>query len=104
MSTTATATCTYRKTKGGTWAIMGPTDIVHPGAIVTVTKRDGSTKTEEIADVGKSFDKDGIEMVYGYRDVIPRSPRSHRKSCVTGGNCSSFGDSRSCGGWDCDGF
>lgn len=26
------------------------------------------------------------------------------KACVTGGNCSSFGSGRSCGGHDCDGF
>ena len=27
-----------------------------------------------------------------------------RKSCVTGGNCSSFGSGNSCGGHDCDGY
>ena len=27
-----------------------------------------------------------------------------RKGCVTGGNCSSFGDGHSCGGHDCDGW
>lgn len=27
-----------------------------------------------------------------------------RKACVSGGNCSSFGSGRSCGGHDCDGF
>ena len=27
-----------------------------------------------------------------------------RKSCITGGNCSSFGDGSSCGGHDCDGW
>lgn len=26
------------------------------------------------------------------------------KACVTGGNCSSFGSGRSCGGHDCDGY
>ena len=26
------------------------------------------------------------------------------KKCKTGGNCSSFGDGRSCGGHDCDGY
>lgn len=28
---------------------------------------------------------------------------SLRQPCVTGGNCSSFGRGRSCGGYDCDG-
>lgn len=27
-----------------------------------------------------------------------------RKACVSGGNCSSFGSGRSCGGHDCDGY
>lgn len=27
-----------------------------------------------------------------------------RKACVTGGNCSSFGYGRGCGGHDCDGY
>lgn len=26
------------------------------------------------------------------------------KSCITGGNCSSIGSGRSCGGHDCDGY
>jgi len=33
----------------------------------------------------------------------PRRFRA-RKACITGGNCSSFGSGRSCGGHDCDGF
>lgn len=28
----------------------------------------------------------------------------YRKACRTGGNCSSIGSGRSCGGYDCDGF
>lgn len=28
----------------------------------------------------------------------------YRKACVSGGNCSSFGSGRSCGGHDCDGY
>jgi hypothetical protein len=27
-----------------------------------------------------------------------------RRACKTGGNCSSFGSGRSCGGHDCDGY
>jgi hypothetical protein len=29
---------------------------------------------------------------------------AYRKACVSGGNCSSIGSGRSCGGHDCDGF
>ena len=28
----------------------------------------------------------------------------YRRACVTGGNCSSCGTGRSCGGHDCDGY
>lgn len=28
----------------------------------------------------------------------------YRKACITGGNCSSVGSGRSCGGHDCDGY
>lgn len=28
---------------------------------------------------------------------------ARRAACITGGNCSSFGYGRSCGGYDCDG-
>jgi len=28
----------------------------------------------------------------------------YRKACISGGNCSSFGSGRSCGGHDCDGY
>lgn len=67
----ATTTCKYRKTKSGQWAVMGPADVVRPGATVTVTKADGSTKTERIVSVGKPFDG----LVYGYP-----APREHRSS------------------------
>lgn len=58
--------CTYRKTKTGKWAVMGPTSIVRPGATVTVTKKSGETKSETIDDVGRPFTVDGRQMVYGY--------------------------------------
>lgn len=64
-------TCTYRKTKAGEWVVMGPVSVVKPGAVVTVTKKDGTSKTERIESVGKAFDG----MRYGYlrrRDTGPR--------------------------------
>lgn len=60
--------CTYRKTKGGQWAIFGPADVVVPGAIVAVLKKDGVYVIEEIGTVGKPFDRDGATLVYGYPD------------------------------------
>lgn len=46
---------------------------------------------------GKNWDP---QRFNGYR-----SPRGgYVKTCKTDGNCSSFGDGRSCGGHDCDGW
>jgi hypothetical protein len=33
-----------------------------------------------------------------------RAKGGFRKSCISGGDCSSIGTGRSCGGHDCDGF
>jgi hypothetical protein len=98
----------YRRTKSGQWVVMGPTDVIRPGATVEVVTKAGKVKVEHIASVGAPFDRDGVECVYGYPDESYR--RYYRryygggKPCVTGGNCSSFGNGRSCGGYDCDGW
>jgi len=66
-ATTGTAPAvTYRKTQNGQWVACGPASIVRPGATITVTKRDGTTKTETIAATGREFDRDGVTCVYGY--------------------------------------
>ena len=75
----------YRKTKSGTWAVCGPASVVLPGADVTVHKKDGSTKTERIVSVGKTFTRDGVEMVYGYP-----AERQYRRNA-------SYGWGESCG-------
>ena len=78
---------------------------------VTVTKRDGTSEPWIVTRIGKKFLVDGTYMAYGYghrqgdtpaRRTNTRSQRTRR--CATGGNCSSFGDGRSCGGYDCDGW
>jgi hypothetical protein len=56
----------YRKTRAGEWVAMGPPELVHAGADVTVTKKDGTTKNEFVLRVGKPFEVDGVEMVYGF--------------------------------------
>lgn len=104
---TTTAVCSYRKTKNGSWAVMGPADLVRANRTVQVTKKDGSTKMEMIESVGKTFQVNGQTMVYGYlgeRTETRNHGYSGRKSCVSGGDCSSFGSGRSCGGRDCDGY
>jgi hypothetical protein len=57
---------TYRKTKDGQWVAFGPASEIQANTIVTVTKRDGTTKREMIASVGKPFTANGQQMVYGY--------------------------------------
>lgn len=113
---TATATISYHKTKTGKWVVVGPVSSVLPGSAVTVTKRDGTTKTETVLSVGRPFTAaDGVEKVYGY--LAERTTSAHAgpsgctcslhrqyRACRTGGNCSSVGSGRNCGGCDCDGF
>jgi hypothetical protein len=62
---------TYRKTKTGTWVAYGPAADIRPGHEVTISKKDGTTKTELVESVGRSFRVDGREMVYGY--LTPKS-------------------------------
>ena len=57
---------TYRKMKSGKWVVFGAAANITPGATVTVTKKNGETKTEYIESTGKTFKVDGTDMVYGY--------------------------------------
>lgn len=55
------------------------------------------------------FDRIAATKAYAKPAAPVRTParRSYakaRKGCTTGGNCSSFGSGRSCGGHDCDGM
>lgn len=78
----ATATIAYRKTKAGQWVAYGPAAILRPGEVV-VTKRDGSTKVELVERLGRPFEVDGVEMVYGY--LATRAPRGFQPA--GGGGC-----------------
>jgi hypothetical protein len=82
---------------------------------ICVHTRAGQAKTERVRDYGQPFDRGGIRCRYAYlvghgpgEASTRRGPaarqRKHRQACVTDGNCSSFGDGRSCGGYDCDGW
>ena len=73
--TTQTATTqrvTYRRTQRGEWVVYGPADIIRPLRDVEVTTRDGRTRIEPIASVGKTFLVDGVKMCYGYIDQDAR--------------------------------
>jgi hypothetical protein len=114
MTTTTSPQATYRRTKSGEWVVMAPASTLRSGQTITVTKKDGSTKVETIAKVGKSFAASGTQMAYGYLTARETSARPtsrcerfaprNRKACISDGNCSSFGNGRNCGGHDCDGF
>lgn len=105
-------TATYTKLKNGDWGVRVPTESVRDGDTVTVVKKSGDTKTETIARVlwrgngvalcavaprGKVYDAQKFNG-YGARKG------GYVKACVSGGNCSSIGSGRSCGGHDCDGY
>ncbi len=47
----STATVAYRRLRSGAWGVAGPADIVREGESVTVSKRDASTKVEQVGTV-----------------------------------------------------
>lgn len=118
---TNTTAIRFKKDADGEWGITGPVDQIKPGATIDVTKRNGQTSTVTVATVADEPGEDGNIFAWIKATARPRtsshtSPRRgstarrsastphRRRSCRTGGNCSSFGDGRSCGGHDCDGY
>jgi hypothetical protein len=97
MTNTNTATATYRKTKTGEWVAFAPAAALAAGKTITVTKKDGSTKTETIASVGKSFEVNGVTMAYGYiakttRTVCTSAPRANGRCRDCGGYVQTWSD------------
>lgn len=76
---------TYRKTRNGEYVAYGPATIVREG-VVTITKRDGSTKQVMVSGVGRTFTVDGIGMRYGYidSDITVPAPAPARKPAYAG--------------------
>lgn len=72
-----TTTTSYRKTKAGAWVVFGPASLVNVGQVL-VTKRDGTTRTETVESVGKTFKCDGIDARYGYIADVRASNRRRR--------------------------
>jgi hypothetical protein len=63
------AAATYRKTSQDVWVVFARhEDLVeaHRLGAIRVTKKNGDTKVEAIAKVGKPFDRDGDTFAYGY--------------------------------------
>jgi hypothetical protein len=74
-------------------------------ALIEVEDNGAVTTMEPVGLIGDPFDVAGVDMCHV--EVRPHRPRpvkvrSRRIRCATGGNCSSHGDGRSCGGRDCD--
>ena len=75
-------------------------------ALIDVCDGGITTSMEPVGLIGDPFDVAGVAMCHV--EVRPHQPRraprvrSRRIRCATGGNCSSHGDGRSCGGRDCD--
>ena len=105
---------TYTKLRDGSWGVRAPAG-TKAGDLISVTKRDGSTKPERVERV--LWQGDGVALC----SIAPSAPPAssggsryyarssgsgsgRRKACVSDGNCSSFGNGRSCGGYDCDGY
>lgn len=91
---------TYTKLRSGEWGVK-VNGAAKVGDRVTVTKKDGGTKVETIAQV--VFSGNGVTLCAIRRDASP-ARASGKKQCATGGNCSSFGSGKSCGADDCDGW
>jgi hypothetical protein len=119
MSTATGTKITYRKTKQGEWVAFGPARDIAPGRTIHISKKGTrAVDTRRVEKVGKTFKVDGVECVYGYlaadrparrarrfgAPATPAQARPRPRQCPTGGNCSSFGNGRSCGAHDCDGY
>lgn len=85
---------TYRKTKAGEWVAFGPVAEFQAGGLrlgdtapggvtvtsllLTVTRKDGTARTETIRRLGRPFTADGTECCYGY--LAPAAPRSQARA------------------------
>jgi predicted RNA-binding Zn-ribbon protein involved in translation (DUF1610 family) len=69
---------TYRKnTRTGDWNVFGPQSELRVG-VVTVHKKDGTTKSERVVSVSKPFDVGGVPHVFGYLENKTSYQGSHR--------------------------
>lgn len=105
-----------RKNSSGETVVYGPTSKVRVGQVLAADAPiGGNVQPYDVVRLGKPFMAGNVEMVYGHlggtarpqqRRQASAPPRGAYRSggrCVTDGQCSSFGDGSSCGGYDCDG-
>lgn len=110
MMTKTQKIATPSKLKTGAWGCKVSMPVM-VGEVVTVRTSAGKTWDAKIAAIVWSSDEVAICATVSLDRARPsgRAPRhqfrpSSRRACRTGGNCSSFGSGKSCGGHDCDGF
>lgn len=100
----AKATANYRKLDDGSWGVRGRG--LKAGGKVTVFKKSGE-RQDEVVKAILSTDAEGWQTATieqrpaqrSYGNFSHRGGYGRRKACITGGNCSSFGSGRSCGGY-----
>lgn len=93
----------YTKLRDGSWGVRVE-DAVAAGQIVEVTTKAGAKKTETIGRVIWSGNGVSICPVTATGRSANGKSIFGKRTCKTGGNCSSFGNGRSCGAEDCDGY
>lgn len=100
----------YAKLRDGTWGVRIE-GTAKPGDVVKVTTKAGVEKQETVKAVVWS-DK-GVSLCSIEPRARDRAPsdrtqyaggRARGYKCVTGGDCSSFGNGKNCGGAGCDGW
>lgn len=69
----------FHKTKNDEWVVVGPEAEVKLG-LNTVAKKDGTTEDVEVMRLGRAFEKDGVQTVYGYIYQKNGSPSTTKKA------------------------
>lgn len=97
---------TPTKLKSGAWGarVQATNTRVEAGDQVTIRAKSGKSWTATISAI--VWSGNGVYLCATQGSDRPARGRNYgyRKACVSGGNCSSFGAGRSCGGHDCDGY
>lgn len=66
----------WSRTPEGVWMVIGPPNVITPGATVTVTKRDGGTSEVVIDQLGVRREVQGVEYQMA---TVRRDARSRRR-------------------------
>ncbi len=89
---------TYARLKRGDWGIRGPLAELTPGASVTVTRRDGQTRTERVGAVIWAAEDGSVALA----TVRPRYRPPQFRGGSRGGTCEACGHTPDdCAEMDC---